>query len=164
MVPVSRGASSETEGTPLEDDDLAPHSLEAEEATLGAVFLSVRVLPAIRRQLSAEDFYRERHRLIFRAIEALDDAGSPVDVLSVCEWLSRDGSLDSVGGAPKVDGLAASVPAAAHASHYASIVARLARCRAIVNLCYEAHALASNGDVDGAEGVLKAEALRAGWC
>jgi replicative DNA helicase len=48
--------------------------------------------------VSGEDFYREGHRAVFRAIEALFGAGEPVEPITVIERLTKDGQLDAAGG------------------------------------------------------------------
>ena len=54
-----------------------PHSIEAEQSVLGAVLLSDRVHYAfvIEEGLRAEDFYRERHRLIYESMLAVEVVG-----------------------------------------------------------------------------------------
>jgi replicative DNA helicase len=48
--------------------------------------------------VSGDDFYREGHRAVFRAIEALFGAGEPVEPITVIERLTKDGELDAAGG------------------------------------------------------------------
>ncbi|HEY7606216.1 MAG TPA: DnaB-like helicase N-terminal domain-containing protein, partial [Actinomycetes bacterium] len=45
-----------------------PHNLEAEEAVLGAVLASGRLLPEVTALLEEADFYRPAHRAIWRAM------------------------------------------------------------------------------------------------
>ena len=62
-----------------------PHSLEAEQSVLGAILLSDRSMYAlvIEEGLRPEDFYRERHRLIYESMLALYRDTEPIDVLTV---------------------------------------------------------------------------------
>ena len=78
-----------------------PHNLEAEQSVLGAILLSDRSLYAlvIEEGLRAEDFYRERHGLIYQAMLALYNDSEPVDVLTVTDRLRQTGKLEEVGGA-----------------------------------------------------------------
>ena len=50
-----------------------PHDIEAEESVLGALLLSGRVMQhlALEVGLREDDFYRERHSLIYAAMCAL---------------------------------------------------------------------------------------------
>ena len=60
---------------------------------LGSILLSEQALDPllIDVRLRPDDFYRERHRLIFRAMLRLKEKADPepVDVLTVCEQLTR---------------------------------------------------------------------------
>ena len=96
---------------------------EAEEAVLGAVLLSPKVLPvlAVDEHLTPEDFGSPANGDIWRSMLALHDRGEPVDALTV----SREAGLDQA----KVEVYAATVPAAGNARHYARIVKRAAQRR-----------------------------------
>jgi replicative DNA helicase len=101
-----------------------PQNLEAEESVLGALMVSeIAMNPVILDvRLTEEDFYRERHRLIFRAIKRLYERSEPIDALTVSELLAQQGELDEVGGREAVSNLASTVPVAGNARHYARIV------------------------------------------
>ncbi len=108
-----------------------PQNLEAEESVLGAMMVSESTIePVILDiRLQGEDFYRDRHRTIFQAIMSLHEGASPVDVLTVSEALTQQGVLDQIGGRDVVASLAAKVPAAGNARHYARIVKQNALMR-----------------------------------
>ena len=101
-----------------------PQNLEAEESVLGALMVSEMAMnPVILDvRLSEEDFYRERHRIIFRAIKHLYERSEPIDALTVSELLAQQGELEEAGGRDAVSHLASSVPVAGNARHYARIV------------------------------------------
>jgi replicative DNA helicase len=103
-----------------------PHNLEAETSVLGAILLAEQALDGvlIDVKLSPEDFYRERHRLVFRAMLRLKERAEPepVDALTVSEELTRSGELDEAGGTAYIHSLPNLVPAAGNARHYAKIV------------------------------------------
>ena len=77
-----------------------PQNLEAEASVLGALMVSEAAMnPVILDvRLSEEDFYRERHRIVFRAIKRLYERSEPVDALTVSEVLAQQGELAEVGG------------------------------------------------------------------
>lgn len=108
-----------------------PQNLAAEEAVLGAMLLSgATAEPVIADvRLEAEDFYRDRHRIIYRAITELRSSGGAIETLTVSEALARSGNLEEVGGPDILASLAAKVPAPGNASHYAKIVKKNARLR-----------------------------------
>ena len=119
-----------------------PHSLEAEQSVLGAILLSERVMYTlvIEESLKGDDFYRDRHRLIYEAMLDLYNESEPIDVITVSDKLESRGQLDQVGGRAAIDSLAASVPAAGNARHYARIVRERALVRKLLTTTYEIQA------------------------
>src|SRR5215475_7563476 len=103
---------------------IPPQNLDAEESVLGAMMLSPLAIGAVTEAttLTAGDFYRESHGHVFRAILALYGKGEPVDAITVVDELDRSNTLDAAGGPDRIHELAALVPAAANAAHYARIV------------------------------------------
>jgi replicative DNA helicase len=101
-----------------------PQNLEAEASVLGAMMVSEgAIAPVILDvRLGDGDFYRERHRIIYRAITRLYEHGEPVDALTVSEFLAQHGELAEAGGKEGVSELASTVPAPGNARHYAQIV------------------------------------------
>jgi replicative DNA helicase len=119
-----------------------PQNLEAEQSVLGAVLLSDTALPAliIDERLHPEDFYREAHGVIYRAMLDLNALGEPVDGLTLVEHLKQAGQLDAVGGRAAVDLLAASVPAVGNVRQYARIVRENAMLRRLLQASWEIQA------------------------
>ncbi|MEO2166582.1 MAG: DnaB-like helicase N-terminal domain-containing protein, partial [bacterium] len=101
---------------------LPPQSLEAEEAVLGGVLLDNRAIDAVNQILVADDFYRESHRKIFKALLDLDEVHEPADVVTLIDRLQVRGELEAVGGAAAIADLAERTGTAANVSHYARIV------------------------------------------
>jgi replicative DNA helicase len=101
---------------------LPPHSVEAEQSVLGGLLLEANALDKISDLMTADDFYRQEHRLIFSQIVRLSELAKPVDVITVAEALEIAGELDKVGGLPYLGGLAQNVPSAANIRRYGEIV------------------------------------------
>jgi replicative DNA helicase len=101
-----------------------PQNIEAEESVLGAMLVAeptlTRVIDEVK--LNAEDFYLDKHRVIFTCVHDLYAASKPVDELSVSEALVQRNQIEEAGGKHYVSELAAKVPAAGNAKHYAEIV------------------------------------------
>ncbi|MGQ0659134.1 MAG: replicative DNA helicase [Chromatiales bacterium] len=117
-----------------------PHSIEAEQAVLGGLMLDNEAWMAVAERLGEPDFYRNDHRLIFRAIASLSEAGKPCDVVTVAESLDAAGEIDRVGGLPFIAALAEQTPSAANIAHYADIV----RARSVLRQLIRAGATISN--------------------
>lgn len=115
-----------------------PHDLVAEASVLGAVLLAPAWLRACRScGLAEEDFYRERHRTIYRAIIRLDEAHQPIDTLTVAAHLAESRELEEAGGREYVETLVERIPALGNTRAYAAIVHENARRRALINIAYE---------------------------
>lgn len=119
---------------PLSDVKAPPHSNEAEQSLLGALMLSPEVWDRVADQVDEVDFYRENHRLIFRAICELCDQGQPCDAVTVTEWFSRHGKLDRVDAGAYLTMLANETPGPANAEGYAQIVREKSILRQLVQI------------------------------
>lgn len=116
----------------LLNDSLPPQNIEAEQAVLGAVFLSPDALADAMEFVEAKDFYRRAHQLLFQAMIDLHDDGEAIDVLTVNNRLEMNNQLDDVGGVAYIAELASSVPTAANVGYYAKLVAEKAVLRRVI--------------------------------
>jgi replicative DNA helicase len=107
---------------PLDRLKLPPHSLEAEQSVLGGLMLDNDAADKIGDVISAEDFYSDAHRIVYRQIVQLIADGKPADVVTASEALASTQKLDYVGGLAYLGALVANVPSAANIRHYAQIV------------------------------------------
>ena len=129
-----RSAEPQERQMPTAETHVPPQNLEAEASVLGAMMVSEgAIAPVILdSRLSDEDFYRERHRIVFRAITGLYERGEPVDALTVSEYLAHHGELAEAGGKEGVSELASTVPVPGNARHYAQIVKQNALLRRLL--------------------------------
>jgi hypothetical protein len=99
-------------------------NVEAEESVLGAMLVAVPALEVVLEVvgLSSADFYFEKNRNLFQAIAERYAEEKAVDELTVVDALERKGCLEAAGGKHYAAALAAKVPAAGNAKHYAEIV------------------------------------------
>jgi len=111
-----------------------PQSVEAEQAVLGGLMLDTHAWDRIADKLGEEDFYRKEHRLIYRAIAALAESGSPADVVTVSEWLEKNNELGPAGGLSYLASLANNTPSAANIGAYAGIVRERAVLRHLIHV------------------------------
>ncbi|WP_313624108.1 replicative DNA helicase [Achromobacter sp.] len=99
-----------------------PHSVDAEQGVIGGLLLDNRVWDRLGDLLSAEDFYRHDHRLIFGAASSLLNASKPADVLTVFDSLQAAGQAEDAGGLAYLTAIANNVPSSANVRSYAEIV------------------------------------------
>jgi replicative DNA helicase len=118
--------------TSVRNAPLQPQNLEAEESVLGAMMLSPGAIGTVAEILDGRDFYRESHGVIYRAAVALYAKGEPVDFLTLADELDKLQQLEAVGGAEKIQELAALVPAVSNAAHHARIVHDMATLRGLI--------------------------------
>ena len=109
-----------------------PQNLDAEESVLGAMMLSPGAIGAVSEILDAGDFYRESHAKVYRAALSLYARGEPVDAITLVDELEEKSELEDAGGRIRIHELAALVPAAANAGHYARIVREMATLRGLI--------------------------------
>ncbi len=123
----------------LEDNlrKVPPQNLEAESSVLGGILLDNEAINLVLELLQPEDFYRESHRKIFRAMIDITDRGEPVDLITLSEFLKGRNDLEAVGGAAYLASLADFVPTAANISHYARIVREKAILRSLISTATE---------------------------
>ena len=103
-------------------DRIPPHNLEAEKAALGAVLLDPDALDTALQYLRADDFYKNRHKLIFDSIIDLSEKNENIDILTVVQQLKASGKLEEAGGAGYISSLTSEVPSSANIEYYAKIV------------------------------------------
>jgi replicative DNA helicase len=113
-------------------DRETPHNVEAEQAILGAMFLSPEAVEGALAILQAEDFYRPAHARIYSAMSDLNSRSVPVDHLSVADRLESTGELDSAGGRTYLLDITGVVPIAANWQRYADIVKRMSMLRQLI--------------------------------
>ncbi|WP_051230508.1 replicative DNA helicase [Haliea salexigens] len=111
---------------------MQPHSIEAEQSVLGGLLLSADGWDAVAETVTADDFYRPDHRLIFRQIARLAEATQPIDVITVADRLTANGELDAAGGLSYLAELASNTPSASNIRAYAEVVNERASLRKLI--------------------------------
>ncbi len=103
---------------------LPPQALDLEEAVLGALMLEKDALSAVIEILKPEIFYKDAHQKIFKSIQTLFTASSPVDILTVTAQLRQQGDLEMIGGAYYITELTNRVASAANIEFHARIISQ----------------------------------------
>lgn len=118
-------------------DRLPPQNLDAERCVLGAILLDNDVLHDIISVLTPEDFYREAHQVVFRAIREMYDLGKAIDSVTLPDELDRGGDYERIGGDDLLGEIANSVPHAANARYHADIVRQKSVSRQLIQSATE---------------------------
>lgn len=138
-------------------DQLAPHSVEAEEAVLGSILINADALFEVMGFLKAEDFFIVRHAWIWEALTALHERRDPIDYLTVVNELEQVGKLAEVGGAAYILSLVNKTPTALNVEGYGRIVERMALRRRLIEAAQKIAQVAHSDETDIDEVVSRAE-------
>src|ERR687887_327430 len=145
------GGSAQGPGQP-------PHNLEAEQSVIGSLLLDREAIIAVSPILHPQDFYAEAHGIIYAVIVELYERRQPADYVTLTDELERRDLLKRVGDRSYLPTLAAAVPTAVHAQHYAAIVARLAVLRRLISAGQRIVALGYDDANEADEAIDRAEA------
>ncbi len=118
--------------TELRTDREAPYSLEAEVSVLGGLLIDSQSVVRVEDTLSDSMFFREAHRILFRAIRQLHERRTAVDVVTVGDHLRDTGELERAGGMEYLAELLDAVPTAANIQYHARIVREKALLRRLI--------------------------------
>lgn len=110
-----------------------PQDLLAEQSVLGSIFITPDKLISVREYIEPEDFYKYAHKVIFKAMIALNDRNDAIDATTVRAMLDSQGDLQNIGGISYLVELVNSVPTSANAEYYAQIVAEKSMLRHIIS-------------------------------
>ena len=107
------------------------YSESAEQMTLASILLDNDQWFEAAPLINAESFYLERHRIIWRAFEAVRAEGRPTDLEIVVQKLRDRNQLEQVGGVQYLIGMQNDTMISVYSGHYAAIVAEKAALRAL---------------------------------
>ena len=130
---------------------LPPQHIEAEQSVLGGILIENYAINKVMETLKPDDFYRDSHRKIYKALIDLSERDEPADSITLTNELKNSGHLDSVGGASYVASLIDLVPTAANIEYYAKIVKEKAILRKLIQTSTEiiTQSYEDRGDVEG---------------
>jgi replicative DNA helicase len=116
-----------------------PQSLDAEKGLLGSILLSPeRVLDeCLTQRVSERYFHAPAHARIFAALVEMQQRKSPVDLITLTQYLADRGALDEVGGPAALTDLFTFVPTAANAAYYLDLMKEKFLLRRIITVCTE---------------------------
>lgn len=126
-----------------------PHSDVAESGVLGAILVGNKGSRDAIGRLNPSDFFDPRNQRIFGAIQRLDEAGKPIDALSIYEALEHSEELEGVGGIAYVGKLGDGVPRVANLDSFVSTLKAKAIRRSVIH--------AASGIIEAAFGASESE-------
>jgi replicative DNA helicase len=125
---------------------IPPQAIELEEAVLGAILCEKEAFSSIEEILNDTDFYHTQHQMVFRAVQELNRAQKPIDILTVVEEMKNKGQLEEVGGPVFIAQLTEKVASSAHLVFHAQIVKEKSIQRQAILLGQEINVKISNSE------------------
>lgn len=126
-----------------------PSDLDAESSVLSAIMFEQGLLAQVSF-LRSEHFYADANGRIYDAIQALDAAGQPVDMVMVSGWLRDRELLAKIGGAKYLAQIVETTPASVHVEAHARRIVSAYELRQIILTCQRI-ATESMGDIGDLE-------------
>ncbi len=117
---------------PMEVIQTPPQSLEAERSVLGALMQDHAALTQAMEMLQEDDFHLPQHAAIFKAMRGLFQQSRGVDLVTMDDELTRNGSLQGIGGTEYLITLMQSVPTTVHVRYYIDIVLEKSTLRKLI--------------------------------
>ena len=82
---------------------IPPHSIEAEQAVLGAMLMNKEAVMVASEIISGEDFYQTAYGILFDAMVELFHKGKPIDLITLQEHLKEKDVPPEVSSMESVD-------------------------------------------------------------
>ena len=109
-----------------------PQSLEAEQSVIGAMIIDKSAIAKALEKLNEEDFYRDGHKVIFKAIREMFSKDMAVDLVTLLEYLKSTDKLEKAGGVTYISEVSSSVITTANLEAYISIVEDKSTLRTLI--------------------------------
>lgn len=136
---------------------LQPQAVDIERVVLGALMIDKDAFSIVSETLRPETFYEPRHQKLFTAIQKLNIEENPVDIMTVTNELTREGTLDDVGGPAYIMELASHVVSSAHIAYHAKILQQKHLARQLISFASVIETKAFDPMVDTDELMQEAE-------
>jgi replicative DNA helicase len=109
-----------------------PWNKEAEVSILGAAMIENSTWTDIALLVTAEDFFRDAHKRIFRGLERLRQESKPLDLVLLKENLEQAGDLEECGGPAYLASLVDGIPRSTNVVYYCEVVREKSRLRSAI--------------------------------
>src|SRR5690606_29077690 len=109
-----------------------PQAVEVEKHVIGAMLLDPEAVSVALESLTADDFYLEKHRVIFEAIASLFEKNAPTDVLTLAEVLRKAKNFERAGGEASLLEISAEVVSSASIVEHCQIVKEKSMMRRLI--------------------------------
>ena len=128
-----------------------PHSLEGEQAVLGSMLIDANCVKDVMDKLRPSDFYLRQNREIFETIYSMFSYAKPIDGITVCEEMQKNGTYDDQTTRSYLAQLMEITPTSANVMEYVAIVRDKALLRGVAQASSEITAMVQEGVGEAAE-------------
>ena len=112
-----------------------PYSIEAEESLLGNIILYADAMrQTVDAAMTADDFYLEKHQIIYKMMMAMYENKEKVDTVSLSSKLKDFGVFDKVGGLDYLMHLANTTISASNTKDYIAIIKNKSLARQVIRV------------------------------
>ena len=112
-----------------------PVSIEAEQAVLGSIIIKPETFDTVGGILSAEDFYLDDHKRIYKAISSMYTGSKVIDPITLVDTLISESGKDKESSIQYISLIAESVPSVSNVKDYARIVKEKSILRKLIDAC-----------------------------
>lgn len=130
---MSKPPSQPDTGLPFQ----IPANIEAEKVCLGAVLLDNQAWDEVAT-LQPDDWHIDSHRRIRMAMKRLLDAGSPIDIVTLANYLNSRHEVEAVGGVAYLASLTEGLPRRPVVEEYVRILKDKGMLRRLIIACSNA--------------------------
>lgn len=109
-----------------------PQAVEVEKHIVGAMFLDPEAVGSALELLQPDDFYLEKHQVIFEAVQGLFEKNVPVDLITVSEGLKKAQRFEMAGGDPYLLEISSEVVSSANVAQHCQIVKEKSLLRKLI--------------------------------
>ena len=134
-----------------------PTSLEGEQFLLGTILLDDRKFSEVAGRITEEDFFSDKHKLIFTSMRKIFERGERIEYLALVTELEKSDSLEKAGGVAYMASLTQGMPRGEFLGSYIKIVKDKAILRNLISAAQSILASGSRADREVEEILADAE-------
>ena len=109
-----------------------PYDEQAEASVLGAMLLDKTAITTAVEIIRGDDFYYDSHKAIFEGILRLYNKNEPADMITLSDFLKKNGQLEAVGGYTYLGRLTSGTGAISNTEAYCHIIKEKSTLRSLI--------------------------------
>lgn len=121
--------------------------IDAEKSVIGAILINrdEPIIPKLRGRLLGSHFYHTAYGRLYNILCEMFNLGSPIDSVTLKDYLVRKGELDKLGGIGEIVSLFEYVPHSSNWEYYAQIIIKHYVSRTLANIDHKRLEVVSRG-------------------